>query len=154
MSLFDKLAEVEDVAACIESRLGLPQRRYLLLRHQYLNDARTATVIEDHLVCPSPFITSAPPRLQGLLIGNEETAVSITSTDLYVELSRVTPYSAFVRTDKKRAVAIVDPPVAYGQVQYSNRTTKEIEGGIRCRIIHVEDDDDTLWKLILRKERD
>ncbi|MBD1918366.1 MULTISPECIES: hypothetical protein [Cyanophyceae] len=69
-NLFQKLAGVESVFAVIETRLGLPQRCTLLFRHQFLNDTRTASTIKDYLVVPRPYITSAPPRLIGLLIGN------------------------------------------------------------------------------------
>ena len=147
---------MEDLGATIETRLGLPQRRHLLLRHQVLNEARTATIIQDYLVHPRPYITTAPARLLGLLVGNEETAISVTSTDLYAELSRETPYATFVSptNTQKRATAFVDPPVRGGAVVYSNRLTKEVAGGIRCRILHVDDSDPTLWKLILRREKD
>jgi hypothetical protein len=153
--LFQRLAGVENVSAAIESRLGLPQRRHLLFRHQALNTARTATT-EDFLVIPRPYVTSAPPRLIGLLIGNDESAVSISATDISIQLSRTVPYDRFVRSDGKRAVAILDPPVNSSGTApiYSNELTKTLAGGIPCRILHVDDSDPTLWLLVLRRERD
>jgi hypothetical protein len=155
-NLFQKLAGVENVSAAIETRLGLPQRRHLLFRHQLLNTARTASNIEDFLVSPRPYITSAPPRLIGLLIGNDESALSVSANDIYVELSRTVPYDRFVRADGKRAIAILDPSVNRSGTApaYSNSVTKTLVSGIPCRILHVEDGDDTLWKIILRRERD
>ncbi|MBW4483018.1 MAG: hypothetical protein KME14_10780 [Tildeniella torsiva UHER 1998/13D] len=155
-NLFQKLAGVENVAAIIETRLGLPQRRTLLFRHQSLNAERTASIIEDFLVVPRPYITSAPPRLIGLLIGNDETAVSVTSTDIYVELARTVPFDRFVRVDGKRAIAFVDVETnsADNAPVYSNSLTKTLTAGLPCRIIHVDDKDDTLWKLVLRRDKD
>ncbi|MBE9110303.1 hypothetical protein IQ273_12860 [Nodosilinea sp. LEGE 07298] len=156
VNLFQKLAGVENVAAVIETRLGLPQRRHLLFRHQFLNTARTASTIEDFLVIPCPYITSAPPRLIGLLVGNEEQAVSVSSTDIYVELARTVPYDRFVRADGKRAIAFVDVQTNSSGTAplYSNDVTKTLTAGMPCRIIHINDSDDTLWKLILRRDKD
>lgn len=155
-NLFQKLAGVENVAAVIETRLGLPQRRHLLFRHQVLNTARTASTIEDFLVVPCPYITSAPPRLIGLLIGNDETAVSVSATDIYCELARTVPYDRFVRSDGKRAIAFLDVETnAVGNAPaYSNALTKTLTAGMPCRIIHVDDSLDTLWGLVLRRDKD
>ncbi|MEA5447592.1 hypothetical protein VB780_03360 [Leptolyngbya sp. CCNP1308] len=155
-NLFQKLAGVENVAAIIETRLGLPQRRTLLFRHQSLNTARTASTIEDFLVVPRPYITSAPPRLIGLLLGNDETAVSVSAADIYVELARTVPYDRFVRADGKRAIAFVDVETnsADSAPVYSNEITKALTASMSCRILHIDDKDDTLWKLVLRRDKD
>ncbi|MBD2256657.1 hypothetical protein [Pseudanabaena sp. FACHB-2040] len=158
MSLFDKLAAIEDIGAKIETRLGVPQRRYLLVRHHGVDEQKRPT-LTDYLILPKPLINTASPRLIGLLIGNEEQGVSVSSTDLTAEFSRVTPYEWLVRPDSKRVTAVVDPSVQTFSdgsvaVEYTNPVTKQLAGGTPCRIIQVGTSDPTLWKLILRRDKD
>lgn len=152
MSLFDRLAAIEQRGFSIAERLGMPQHRNVVVRHQSLDDNRMP-LIQDTLLAPKPYVTSASPRLVGLLIGNDEQAVSVSATDLTIEVPRTIDYSMFVREDNKRAKVIIDPPVTGGSLSYENSITKELKG-VHGRIIHIDDSDSTIWTLVVRRERD
>nr|WP_322686612.1 hypothetical protein [Nostoc sp. DedQUE07]MDZ8133233.1 hypothetical protein [Nostoc sp. DedQUE07] len=66
MNLFEKLAKIENKLATVEEKLGVPQRRYLLVRHRITG---TGLSIEDTLINPKAYITSVSPRYINLQIG-------------------------------------------------------------------------------------
>lgn len=148
-SLYKRLTAIDDRIADMESMLGLPQRRNLLLRHSTL--ANNARVYTDTIIEPQPYITNVSPRLVGLQIGKVEVSI----TDFQCEISRSIPLDLLIRTDNQRVIAIIDPPVDIaGRVIYSHAATKTIDGGIPCRVLNVRDDDSTVWRCILQKEID
>ncbi|BAY64984.1 phage tail sheath protein fi-like protein [Calothrix brevissima NIES-22] len=70
MTLYQKLAEVEDKISSIEVKLGLPQRKHLLVRHQTLNQ-NNVRLITDTLILPKPYITNISPRFANLQVAFE-----------------------------------------------------------------------------------
>lgn len=152
MNLYQKLTAIEDKSSQLETRLGLPQRRNLLLRvASVVGQNRT---FEDTLFVPRPYITVVPPSLVGVALGGRVTAsnVQISESDLKVELSRRYPLDLFVRKDEKRITFILEPKVdAANKVVYS--TNQKVEG-IPCRFVGVFEDDPLIWTLVLRKEFD
>jgi hypothetical protein len=142
--LFEKLAQLEEKLGFIDRQLGIPQRKYLLVRNQLANK-----VPEDTLI--SAFITNVNPRLVGLLAGN----VVIKASNFQVEIPRTSPLNLFIREDKYRATFLIDPPLNLaGEIQYSNSTTKSIEGATFCKLIHIIDSDPVIHTLILSKDKD
>lgn len=160
MKLFNKLAQIEEKIGSIEVKLGLPQRRYLLVRtSQFDGNVRT---YNDELILPQPYITTAPRKYTGNVIGSGDSAIVVSQSDYYVELPRTRPYS-FLNPASTRAnnrpTFIIDPPASmipedapYSQ-DYFNQTT-QTASGINCKLLFVDDTDPILYKLILRKDKD
>lgn len=101
---------------------------------------------EDFPVVPRAYITPAPSRLAGLLIGNDETAINVASTEIYVELPRTVLLNCFVKADGKGAIAFVDSSVNCSGTApaYSNSLTKTLVSGIPTRIIQIDSKDPSL----------
>lgn len=156
MSLYSKLAEVEGKVAQIEDKLGLPQRRNLLVRHEAYNHSTRLATITDTLISPKPYITSISPRFANLPVGIEGSSNSIylAISDLQVEVPRTLPKNLFIPVVDTTIHFVLEPPVNNNQVVYSNPTTKEIDGAVFYTMVMFMDDDPTRWKLILRKLRD
>lgn len=157
MTLYQKLAEVESKLAGIEAnKLALPQRRHLLVRHQILNQSTRLVEFTDTLILPQPYITSVPLRLINLPLAIEGANNSITLqvSDLLVEIPRTFSKTLFLPLGNTTATFILEPPISNNQVVYTNPTTKEISGANIYRMMVLMDNDPTLWKLILRKEKD
>ncbi|MBW4421195.1 MAG: hypothetical protein KME13_18500 [Myxacorys californica WJT36-NPBG1] len=135
--------------ALLETNLGLPQRRHLLVRKSYLNSSNVR-VYDDSLILPRPYIASVPVKLIGLPIGS----ITVSQADFQVEVSRSQLIDSYIKEDKSRIILYIDPPVVDSEIQYINLTTKTLSTGIKCSLIHVIDDDPTILKLILRREKD
>lgn len=144
-NLYDRINRANDKAGAIDYRLGDPTRKQLLIR---LIDRSSGyqEEITDTLITPPPVITKAPPKLLGLLIGNEQTGITVGSDDFIATVSRSYDYSTFVRSDNGRVVVFINPRVTEGQVEEGS--------GTKARIIHVDDRDCCHWRLILRKDKD
>lgn len=159
MTLFSKLAVVENKLAGIEAdKLGLPQRRHLLVRHKTHNTTTRTETIEDTLIIPKPYITSVSPRFANLQIAIEgANSIFLSINDVQVEIPRVYPKSLFTPSGntKVRFGFVIDPPVNNSnQVIYSNALTKDIEGVDFYKLVFLSDSNPTVWNLILQKERD
>jgi hypothetical protein len=154
MTLYQKLAEVESKVAGIEVALGIPERRNLLVRHQILNQTTRVYDYTDTLILPQPYITSVPLRLVNLPIEGAN-SITIQINDIQVEIPRTFSKSLFTPEENTTTARfILDPPISNNQVIYTNPTTKTISGATFYRMIMLMDNDPTLWKLILRKEKD
>lgn len=155
MSLYAKLAKVEEKVAFIEGNLGLPQRRNLLVRHQVLNTNTRQVVITDTLLSPKPYIATIPPRFVNLPVAIEGAdSIYLSVNDLLVELPRTFPKSLFTPGGNTTVRFVLEPPISNNLVVYTNPTTKTIEGAVYYVLAVLLDDDPTLWKLILRKNKD
>jgi hypothetical protein len=141
------MAELYSRVTEIETHLGMPQRRSLLVR----NHDSKAKVNQDFLISPPPYITSVPIKLVGLPFGN----ITVSQNDFLVEIPRTASEDLFVKkTGTGRVTFVIDPPIQNGQIIYSNPTTKSIDSGIKCRLLYLYDDDPLIWKLILTKDKD
>ncbi|BAY23719.1 hypothetical protein NIES2100_35110 [Calothrix sp. NIES-2100] len=155
MSLYTKLAEVEGKIAAVEERLGLPQRRYLLVRHSTLNTTTRLVEITDTLILPRPYAVNISPRFANLQVSIEGAdSIYLSVNDLQVEIPRTFTKSLFLPSAPTRAIFILEPPVNNNQVVYSNPTTKEINGVKPYKLLALMENDPTLWKIILRRESD
>jgi len=156
MTLYEKLAEVESKIGAIEVKLGLPQRRNLIVRQRVLNTTTNTYNEVDTLILPQPFITSVPPRYANLQINIEgsSNALYLSINDLIVEIPRTYPKSLFAPEVNTNVRFILDPPVTDNQVVYTNPSTNFISGAKFYRNITLIDDDPVIWKLILVKEKD
>jgi hypothetical protein len=155
MNLYEKLAKIENKLALVETSLGVPQRRYLLVRHTITDPVTRIPSIEDTLINPKAYITSVSPRFVNLQIaipGADSIYVSI--NDLQVEIPKVYPITLFKPEGKTRAMFILDPPVTYGTIVYSNPTTKAFDNPKVYSLIYVDDTQSTVYKLILTGQRD
>ncbi|MBD2196610.1 MULTISPECIES: hypothetical protein [Calothrix] len=155
MTLYQKLAEVEGKMAEVEVKLGNPQRKHLLVRHQIFNQSTRVLDITDTLILPKPYITFVSPKLAAIPIAIEgaEKMISLYITDIQVEIPRTFPRSLFEPPNNIRPLFILEPPVSNNQVVYTNPTTKEISGAGFYKMMMLMDNDPTLWKFILRKEK-
>ena len=160
MNLYEKLARIENKLATVEEKLGVPQRRYLLVRHTVTDPITRTPSIEDTLINPKAYITSVSPRFVNLQIaipGADSIYVSI--NDLEVEIPKVYPITLFKPTlfkpeCKTRVMFILDPPVTYGTIVYSNPTTKSFNNPKIYSLVYVDDTQSTIYKLILTGQRD
>ncbi|MBD2060505.1 hypothetical protein H6F88_31685 [Oculatella sp. FACHB-28] len=157
MKLFAKLAQIEEKIGEIEVRLGVPQRRFLLVRTSI--GQSNIPEYEDEFIFPPPYITSAPRKYTGNVVGNGNSAIVISHSDFYVELPRTRPYSFLNPASsgsKSRNIFIIDPPASMipedidSSLDYFNQTTN----GFNCRLLFVDDSDPVVYKLILRNEKD
>lgn len=155
MSLYTKLSEVERKIAAVEVKLGLPQRRHLLVRHKTLNTTTRLEEITDTLILPQPYVVNVAPRFVNLDVSVEgANSVFLSINDLQVEIPRTFPKSLFLPSDPTRATFALEPPVSNNQVVYSNPTTKVINGLGAYTLLALLENDPTLWKLIFRKQLD
>ncbi|MEH1858034.1 MAG: hypothetical protein V7L21_08535 [Nostoc sp.] len=155
MNLYEKLAKIENKLAQVETSLGVPQRRYLLVRHTVTDLITHAPNIEDTLINPKAYITSVSPKFVNLQIaipGADSIYVSV--NDLQVEIPKVYPITLFKPEGKTRAMFILDPPVTYGTIVYSNPTTKFFNNPKLYSLVYVDDTQSTVYKLILTGQRD
>ncbi|MBD2515193.1 hypothetical protein H6G93_09265 [Nostoc sp. FACHB-973] len=155
MTLFQKLAQIEDKIGKIETYLGVPQRRNLLVRQVETNRNNRVTTTIDTLLQPRPYITSVSPKLANLQVNIEGAdSVFLSTDDIQVEVSRTIDKTLFIPTGNIRNSFILEPPVVNNLVVYSNVSTKEIAGAKFYKLIALFDSDPVVWKLILRKEKD
>jgi len=156
MSLFDKLAIIEKKIAEIEAdKLGLPQRRHLLVRQTITNHAARTSETVDTLILPKPYIVNVSPRYVNLQVNIEGAdSIFISVNDLQVEIPRTFPKSLFL-PESGKSTFILEPPVSdSNQIIYSDPSTKAIAGASFYSLVFLSEDDPTRWKLILRKEID
>jgi hypothetical protein len=153
MNLCEKLAKIENKLALVETSLGVPQRRHLLVRHRITG---TGLVIEDTLINPKAYVTSVSPRyinLQIAIPGADSIYVAV--NDLEVEIPKVYPSSLFTKSSPGDSLSfILDPPVTYGTIVYPNPTTKEFINPKTYELKYIDDTQSTIYKLILTKKID
>ncbi|MFN6460554.1 MAG: hypothetical protein RMZ41_001735 [Nostoc sp. DedVER02] len=155
MNLYEKLAKIENKLAQVEADLGVPQRRYLLVRHIVTDPITRAPSIEDTLINPKAYITSVSPRFVNMQIAIPGAdSIYVTVNDLEVEIPKVYPITLFKPEGNTRAMFILDPPVTYGTVVYSNPTTKSFNKPNIYSLGYVDDTQSTIYKLILNGQRD
>lgn len=156
MGLYDKLAKIEDKISDIETKLGLPQRRHLLVRTYSYNTSSKRQITTDTLILPRPYITLVQPRYANLQVSIEGVdSVYISLNDVEVEIPRTHPKTLFIPNGDARAEFIIDPPVNnFNQIIYSNPSTKALAGSSNYKLIYLSEKEPTTWKLILRKETD
>ncbi|MEH1966752.1 hypothetical protein [Nostoc sp.] len=156
MGLYDKLAQIEDKLSGVEVKLGLPQRRHLLVRTYSYNTSSRLEITTDTLILPKPYITLVPPRYANLQVSIEGAdSVYISLNDVEVEIPRTKSKTLFIPNGNPRTEFIIDPPVNnFNQIIYSNSSTKELAGASNYKLIYLSEKEPTVWKLILRKEAD
>lgn len=156
MTLYEKLAQVESIIGEVEVKLGLPQRRHLIVRQRVFNSTTRIYDEVDTLILPQPFITSIPPKYANLQINIEgsNNSIYLSINDLMVEIPRTLPKSLFLPDGNANTRFILDPPVTNNQIVYTNPANNSIDGAKFYRNITLIDDDPVIWKLILVKEKD
>jgi hypothetical protein len=156
MSLFNKLAEIENKLAKLEVGLGNPQRRHLLVRQTITNITNRTTVVNDSLILPQPYITTASPRYTNLQVAIQGAdSIFISLNDIQVEIPRVYPKSLFLSDSYTKSTFVIDPPIdSADQIIYSNPAKKELVGHYFYKLIFLSENEPTVWKLILSRERD
>ncbi|MEA5603707.1 hypothetical protein [Nostoc sp. UHCC 0252] len=155
MNLYEKLAKIENKLGSVEERLGIPQRKNLLVRHTSTDPVTRAPFIEDTLILPKPYITSVAPRFVNMQIAIEGAdSIYITVNDLQVEIPRVYPITLFQPEGRTRALFILNPSVTYGTINYSNPTTKALTNIKLYRSVYVDDSNPTIYRLILTEHKD
>ncbi|WP_427162625.1 hypothetical protein ACQFX9_14380 [Aliinostoc sp. HNIBRCY26] len=154
--LYEKLALVENKLAKVDEKLGLPQRRHLLVRHNIYNTTTKRLEPVDTLIIPKPYITSVSPRFANLQVAVEGAdSIFLSINDIQVEIPRVYPKSLFTPGGNNKVRFVIDPPVSENnQVIYSNPTTKAIDGVDFYKLVFLSDSNPTVWNLILQRERD
>lgn len=156
MTLFSKLAEIENKLARLEIKLGIPQRRHLLVRQTITNVTNRTTSVYDSLILPQPYITTASPKYSNLQVAVQGAdSIFISINDIQVEIPRVYPKSLFTLDSFTKTTFVVDPPLdSDNQIIYSNPTKKELAGHYFYKLIFLSENEPTVWKLILTRERD
>lgn len=156
MSLFQKLAIIENKIAAVEGKLGLPQRRHLLVRKKITNHINKTEEIQDTLILPQPYIINVSPKFVNLQINVEGAdSIGISINDLQVEIPRTYPKTLFLSETSTKSTFILEPPLnSSNQIIYSNPSTKVIAGASFYNLLFLSEDDPTIWKLILSKEID
>jgi hypothetical protein len=145
-NIFEFSNRANDKAALLEYRMGDPQRKQLLFRYTGLNPNNTPFV-NDLLISPPPKITSPPRKLIDLVVGNENSGVTVTATDRVAEVSRSIPYSTFVREDNARVRCVIEPTLVNGVLQVTALTNF-------YRVLYIDDRDCCSYLVVLRKEKD
>jgi hypothetical protein len=146
LNIFEKAFKANDKAALLEYRMGDPQRKQLLFRYTGLNPNNTPFV-NDILISPPPKITSPPRRLIDLVVGNENSGVTVTATDRVAEISLSVPFSTFVRLDNARVRCVIEPTFVNGVLQVTAQTNF-------YRVLFVDDSKCDCFLVVLRKEKD
>ncbi|MEH1803226.1 MAG: hypothetical protein V7L13_29500 [Nostoc sp.] len=155
MNLYGKLGQIENKLATVEEKLGVPQRRYLLVRNTITDPTTRAPIIEDTLINPKAYITSVSPRFVNLQIAIPGAdSIYVTVSDLEAEIPKVYPITLFKPEGKTRAMFILDPPVTYGTIVYSNPSTKSFNNPKLYSLVYVDDTQSTVYKLILTGQKD
>lgn len=156
MTLYEKLALVERKMANVEVKLGHPNRRNLLVRKYAYNTVSKVQEIEDILILPKPFINPVSSRYVNLQVAIEGAdSIFISIDDLEVEIPRTHPKTLFKPNGDERVEFMLDPLLdESNQIIYSNISTKSLAKGYRYRLIFISEKDPTVWKLILRKNKD
>ncbi|WP_414579106.1 hypothetical protein [Anabaena sp. CCY 9402-a] len=146
---------VESKVGELEARLGIPQRRNLLVRQITNNHTARTSTISDSLINPRPYITNVSPRLVNLQVASEGVdQIFITASDLQVEIPRTYNKSFFLAHGITKTMFMVDPPLTPdGAIIYTNPTTKTLNGYFH-NLIYLSDNDPTRWLLVLRQEAD
>lgn len=155
MNLYQKLATIESKVAGIESKLGLPQRRHLLVRQLITNHTTKTQETVDTLILPKPYITTVSPRYVNLQVNIEGAdSIFISINDLQVEIPRTYPNTLFSLPGSKTSF-VIDPPVdSNNQIVYTNPSTKALGKVSFYTLSFLSENEPTIWKLILRKEKD
>lgn len=154
--IYDKLAQVESKLASLEVKLGLPQRKNLLIRKRKLNNVTKLLEITDILLNPKPHVTSVSPKYQNLQISIEGAdSIFITASDYQVEIPRTVNKSLFEPVQGETVRCLLEPPLnELGQIIYTDELNKEIEAAKWCNIVFIDDNHPTVWKLIITKNFD
>jgi len=153
-NLSQAIAKAIDRGGAIEQRLGMPWRRVAILRIVDVDDEPPYLQRHaDSVLVPWPSITSIPPRMIGLPLGNEEQTIMVAAHDLILECSRSFEAGELIREDSKRARFWIDAVLDDGEIQYVDAMKVEIVGGHEYSIIHVFDECHCL-KMLLRREGD
>ncbi|MEA5625312.1 hypothetical protein [Nostoc sp. UHCC 0251] len=156
MSLYEKLAQIEEKISEVEIKLGLPQRRHLLVRTHSYNSTSKIRVTTDTLILPRPYINPVSPRYANLQVSIEGAdSIYISLNDIEVEIPRTKLKTLFIPNGDDRTEFIIDPPVdSFNQIIYSDPTTKALAGTSMYKLIYLSEKEPTVWKLILRKDMD
>ncbi|MFS0515142.1 hypothetical protein ACEYW6_10515 [Nostoc sp. UIC 10607] len=156
MNLYEKLAVIESKVGAIEVKLGVPQRRHFLVRTYSLNPSLKTRIITDTLITPRPSINSVSPRYANLQVSIEGAdSIYISLNDIEVTIPRIYPKTLFIPNGDDTTEFIIDPPVNnFNQIIYSNPTTKTLVGVSKYQLIYLSENDSTVWKLILRRDKD
>jgi hypothetical protein len=156
MSLFNKLAQIENKLADLEVKLGNPQRRHLLVRQTINDSISRTTTINDTLILPQPYITNVSPKFTNLQVAIQGAdSIFISINDLEVEIPRVYPKSLFLTDSNIKSTFVLDPPLgSSNQIIYSNPVKKELAGSYFYKLIFLSENEPTVWRLVLSRERD
>ncbi len=141
--------------ASIETKLGLPQRRDLVLRTQTYDPDQKKVITTDTVINPKPYITTVQPRYSNLQVSIEGMdSIFISANDLQVEIPRTYPKEIFNPADKSTVRFYVDVSLdPSNQIIYQDPATKKIDD-YSYKLVFVIDEDPVVWKLILTRERD
>jgi hypothetical protein len=144
--LIQKMTTLRARLSKIPVRFGVPSYRNVLIRHVELESDLTEHHTDE--VFANVKVTTVPPRYVGLSVGGRNDGITIAQNDFKAEIPR--EYSReFIEKDV--LYFVIDPPMVDGEVLYSGN---EPAGGIFCKLVTIDDKEDTLWILILRKVRD
>lgn len=147
-NIFNRVNKANDKAGLLEYRLGDPYRKPLLFQYYGINEAKLRVLVSSLLISPPPKITSPPRRLIDLVVGSENSGITVSSMDKVAQISRSYPYETFVRSDKNRAICYIDPPLINGVV---DPQAIKLD---KYRVLYVEDLNCCFWNVILRLEKD
>lgn len=153
--IYNKLWEIEEKVAKLEKRLGLPQRRDLMIRKALYNNQTNDIEITDILIEPTPHITFIKPQYLNLQISVEGAdSIFISKNDLQVEIPRTVPKETFLTTEEETLKIRPDPPLnELREIDYIDEF-KNIEGSNWYRMIFLDESDPVVWTLILTKDYD
>lgn len=147
MPLIQRMTALSARLNQIPVRLGVPSMSNLLIRHGELDEA----LLEMHTdeVFTAIKITTVPPKYVGMMIGGAS-GIIIAQNDFKAAVPR--EYSREF-LEKDVLFYVINPSMSGGAVIY-NPTTEEPAGGTFCKLLTIDDKEDTLWTLILRQTRD
>lgn len=154
MPLIQRMSTLRSRLNKIPVRLGVPSMQNLLIRHVELDE----NLLESHTdeVFEAVKVTTVSPKYVGMTVGGggggfkAGEGITIAQNDFKAEVPR--EYSREY-LEKDVLYYVVNPPMSDGQVIY-NPTTQEPASGIFCKLLMIDDKQDTQWVLLLRQFRD
>ena len=141
--LFQRLARLEHLGGRIGRRLGSPQHARSIAFVVSTLDGATRTEAA-HLL-RSPYITTLPRRLVGLVVSaNDTSAITLTLDDYELRVPRDVSETLLSRIGNTARVYVV-----VGHLQQDGSLV-----GWRGSVLSVDDSGGTIWSIVLRQASD
>jgi hypothetical protein len=155
MTLISRLSVLEDsIGGRIEANLGVPQRlKPVLFRVESLDKSTLQTSYSDYYI-EFPYLTKTPNKYTGYLFGNETAGILVTKDDYLLEFGRVPEVVYFLEGNFANNFSSSKNVKVYVNAVYDEETQTLSNYDFMAYVLGILDDEETLWKIILRRDKD